>query len=106
MRGSRRDVRRPADRSAGRRVPRGTTRTAALPEGAARGGSRLSSEQAAQLARGAKQVNTHGGFVEAGHDADLSRGAIAVMTEHEDGPLPPVQPIDRAGQPGPSLARE
>src|SRR5205809_7282578 len=32
-------------------------------------------------------------FLESGHDTDLARGAVAVVTEHEHGALPPVELI-------------
>src|SRR4051794_9372873 len=48
----------------------------------------------------------HGGLVEAGHGADLARGAVAVMTEHEHGALAAVEAIDGGGEPLAPLARE
>ena len=68
--------------------------------------SRLAPEQAAQLAGGAKQVDADGRFLQAGHGADLARRAVAVMAEHEDRPLPAVEPIDRRRDACAALARE
>ena len=54
--------------------------------------------QGAQLAGRPEEMHAHSGFVEAGHRTDLTRGAVAEVAEHEDGPLAAVQSIDRCRQ--------
>ena len=68
--------------------------------------SRFASEEPAQLARGAKQVDADRRFVESRHRADFPRRAVAVVAEHEDGALAAVEPIDRRGKARTPLARE
>src|SRR5262249_10607281 len=51
-------------------------------------------------------MNADRGLVETRHRADLARRAISVVTEHEDGTLPAIEPIDRGRETGAALAGE
>src|SRR5262252_3325742 len=54
----------------------------------------LALEKAAQLARSPEQMDADRGLVESGHRADLTRRAVAEMTQHEHHALPAVETID------------
>jgi hypothetical protein len=54
----------------------------------------VSSQQRAQLSRGAEQMHSDCGFVQPDHRADFAWSAVAVVAQHEDCALATLKPVD------------